>query len=58
VASGDNGEPLDVVCERILETVTDRALRDDIALLAIRLSSAQQPISPEAPAAAGSRQVV
>src|SRR3954451_3676373 len=44
VGAGDEGEPLDVVCDRVLATTQGRALRDDIALLTIRLASAARTV--------------
>src|SRR3954447_18413590 len=44
VAAGDEGEALDAVCDRILATTQGRALRDDIALLTIRLASAARTV--------------
>jgi hypothetical protein len=50
-------EPLDAVCDRILATTRERALRDDIALLTIRLAPAA-PASAQPSAQAGTREPV
>jgi serine phosphatase RsbU (regulator of sigma subunit) len=51
VASIGPDEPLDDVCQRILATTEGRALRDDIALLTIRLAPAERPAVQSAPSA-------
>jgi Stage II sporulation protein E (SpoIIE) len=56
VGSGDQGEPLDAVCDRILATTQGRALRDDIALLTIRLTPGARS-ALEARTPAGSHEV-
>jgi hypothetical protein len=44
VGAGDEGETLDAVCDRILATTRGRELRDDIALLTIRLAPAARTV--------------
>jgi hypothetical protein len=57
VAASHIDEPLDEVCDRILATTHERALRDDIALLTIRLApGAPTAVGPAA--AAGTREPV
>jgi serine phosphatase RsbU (regulator of sigma subunit) len=57
VAATAGGEPLDEVCARILATTHHRVLRDDIALLTIRLAPAERA-AVEPPAPTGTREPV
>jgi serine phosphatase RsbU (regulator of sigma subunit) len=56
VAAGDDGEPLEGVCDRILATIKDRELRDDIALLTIRLAPAEPALSDDRTSTVGARE--
>ena len=58
VAAGDDGEPLEGVCDRILATIEDRELRDDIALLTIRLAPAEPVVPDVRTPAVGAREQV
>ncbi|HET7310621.1 MAG TPA: PP2C family protein-serine/threonine phosphatase [Mycobacteriales bacterium] len=57
VATATVDEPLDAVCDRILATTSERALRDDIALLTIRLAP-NEPAVFEPSAPTGTREPV
>ena len=57
IAAGDEEEALDAVCDRILATTEGRALRDDIALLAIRTAPSARTAA-QTPASAGSHEPV
>ena len=57
VASTGADEPLDQVCDRILATTHERALRDDIALLTIRVATVERAAA-EPPAPTGTRESV
>jgi hypothetical protein len=57
VSATTSDEPLEAVCDRILATTSERALRDDIALLTIRLAPAD-PADAARPSRTGARESV